>query len=240
MVLWCVPYFLPNESDGRELGAMVVRLGGSGYSYDVVNGLHRTPDNGSTGQTAGNRERFQIHRRSYANERAFAGLAVLAVLLLLARLWYVALPVVAGLVYWVYWSAEPASRYLAVDPATGYEYATDERAKLMLGYGSLDLPYIQQENKLRSLIVSAKTLPPEMCDETCSWRCVELDDAKVVFEVRIGDVNGAVQFFQRAVKEFAPSFGDPDRHVFEKTAPSVWKVVFFSMPKDLSAGVSWS
>ena len=218
---------------------MSIRLGDSGFSYDTVNGLHRTPDGGATGKTADNRERFQTHKRSYANEKAFAGLALLSVALFLARLWYVALPIAAGLVYWVYWSGEPASQYLGVDPATGYAYATDERAKMMLGYGTLDLPYIQQENRLRSLIVSARTLPPEMCDATCSWSCEELDDAKVVFEVRIADVNGVIQFFQNGVKEFAPSFGDPHRYEFEKVAPGTWRLVFFSMPKDLTAGVAW-
>lgn len=229
---------MPDEASGKEW-VMSIRLGGSGLSYDLVNGVHRTPDEGDTGKTTDNRERFQIHKRSYRNESVFGFLALVALALLLLGRWYLAMPIVVGLVYWLYWSGAPASQYLAIDPDTGYEVATDPKAELMLGYGRLDLPYIQQENKLRSLIVSAKTLPPEMCDATCAWRCVELDDSQVVFEITVGDASGVVPFFKKSAKEFAAYFGDPDRHEFQKVAPKQWRLVFFSMPQDPTAGVEW-
>ena len=220
-------------------GGSTMRFGNTGYEYDIVNGLRRSPNDGPMGD-GGNRDRFHRHTRKYTQEIVFACGWAVVLLLFVGGMWVPAVLLAAALVWWLWWSGSAAERFLEVDPTTGEAVPVDDRAKLMLGYGAFEQPMLDAENRLLDLIVSARSLPPELCDATCSWECVEMDDAKWVFRIEIGSVNGAVPFFTKNAPEFAAAFGDPDRWDFQKQSEGVWTLTLYQMSGNTGAGVSWS
>lgn len=228
---------------------MAIEFGDSGYGWDAVNGLYKTGRGGGEPMTSKtpNRQRFERHKVDMTNEKIFGAGVVCVLVLVLLFHWFVPAIALAGaLVYWMYWSGLPAREmYCETDPATGLEIAVDDGAKRMLGYGGLFRPFVDKENKLLDILVSAKTMPPEMNDTTVRWTCVEFDDAKTVFEIEVAPVNGVVSFIQKNLKDIAAAFGDPNRYEFhkkgddERTGWSVWQLTVFDLPKNISAGVSW-
>lgn len=261
---------------------MSIQFGNSGYSFDVVGGLHKEKTDISTeGGLAGtlasiagveqkgidpkdNRTRFALHQPDRTNENQAMAMGIGGALLVLVGIFAMsgflakALCILAGLgllaavAWWAYKSqcilfdqclTTNEQGFLEVQDWDGAE----DMAKSILGGWSLyQKPFVAYENKLRSIIVSAKTLPPDMSDATVSWECVDFDESHYEFLVEVEDVNGVVPFFQKNLTEFAAAFGDPDRKSFRKigmnpeNGRSQWQLILYDMPKDIHAGVAWS
>jgi hypothetical protein len=227
-----------------------MRFGNSGYGYDLVNGLHRTepePQGSGQGGKMVNRDLIKMHEIDTRNEKLFfAGFVVAVLVAIVFRLFVLAVVIVVALLGWAAWSGSDGARdaHCVQDPATGDWFPADDTAKMMIGYGRMFEPFIERENRLIDVLVSGKTLPPEMSDSTVSIECSEYDDAKTVFEIHVAAVNGAVAYVKKCLPDIAGAFGDPDRYEFRKTGGdergwSVWRLTVYEMPKNISAGVSW-
>lgn len=225
-------------------------FGNSGFGFDVVNGIHRV-DNAPMGSGPGgkmtNRDRIQHHSVDRRNTHIFfAGVGFAAVCAILFHQFVLTAVIVVLLLWWASWSGNDKTReeHCEQDPVTGDWYPVDDVAKMMIGYGDMFAPFVERENRLIDILVSAKTLPPEMDDSTVRIECEEYDDAKTVFNIYIGTVNGVVAFFQKNLSDIAGAFGDPDRHDFHKVGEdengwSIWQLTVYEMPKNISAGVAW-
>lgn len=232
-------------------------FGNTGYSFDIVNGLQKfegggAPMGSGPGGKMTNRDRLTRHEADNSLNKFFIGGVVLGVGLLLFRMFALGVLVIAGMLYWAYWSNRVLEEAVNIDPATGAQQwvdPADPRAKFVIGGWQVDEMWLARENQLIDILASAKTLPAEMDDSTVEIKCVEIEEAFTVFHISIAPVNGVVAFFQKSMKDIAASFGDPDRYEFVKIVPgegdalppgwSLWRLTVYEMPKNISAGVSW-
>lgn len=240
---------------------MSIQFGKSGYGWDVVNGIQKTGSLGTDGMPLStktpNRARFARHKTDNRNFDIFWGCIGTSVVMAAVLHWFVpAVALFVGALYWAVWSTNTGEElYCEPDPATGLMMPVDSRAEMLLQYGDYFRPFVDRENRLLDILVSAKTMPPEMNDETMRWECVEFDDAKTVFEIRTLPVNGMVSFFQTNMKDIAAMFGDPDRWDFHKLRDdekdpkraaadmaegvTAWQLTVYELPKNIRAGVAW-
>lgn len=214
-----------------------------GYDFDIVNGLHKA-------ETAegydGSYDLFPYKEVDRTNEKIrmwmFAASGIMFALTFLVHLPLLvpAILLAALGIGWSIWSNNACNEYLTIDEETRFLKVVDPRARFLIGYGKVDEPFIQVDNRLGSLVNSSRGIPQGMTPSTCYWKCTDMTADRITFEIHIGDYAGGVAFWKKLAPDAANIFGDPDRYDFRMVGDQTWELVCYRPVADRSAGVSWT